>query len=288
MTRARDRKRRYRPPSVITSDVDRRFSPSESDSDSSNQSHKSNISAVVLPKKRPRKATPPRVPPPAIAPAPNNAPAIPTVKAINVHYVTSIFSTAEMKKTLNKRVPKNASFQLQTDEPWDTFKVQLLVRITDALNPTTIDLANYNIMACISRIITKPGAPLNTEDEFTMFVHRLTSSKAKDGVLANVTITQLDDGNDKENIPEKDAGQSKKKSKDSDLLPGNFKKTSNVQALQERWVCQKKQPNCLGKYCFVFDDGTHLPLSNACLECWAFSMVRCPHPYLLTPNSIHR
>ena len=32
-------------------------------------------------------------------------------------------------------------------------------------------------------------------------------------------------------------------------------------------MCQKKQPNCLGKYCFIFDNGTHLPLSNTCLEC---------------------
>jgi hypothetical protein len=208
---------------------------------------------------------------------------------IKVHYVTTIFSTAEMTKAVNKRVPKNASVQLQTDEPWDTFKAQLLVKITDALNPKTIDLANYNAMACISRIISKPGAPLNTEDEYTMFINRLTSSKAKDGVLANVTITQLNDGSNKENIPDKNASQSKKKSKDPELLPGNAKKTLNIQALQAHWGCLKKQANCFSKHCYIFDDGVHLPLNNGSFECWALSMVRRPHPHSLThTNSIHR
>jgi hypothetical protein len=274
MTRARARKRQYRPPSIITSDVDRRFSPSESESDSSNQSV---TTSIVLPKKRNRKATPPRLPPPpAIAPVSDHAPDTPTVNAINVHYVTSILSTAEVKKSINKRVPKNASFQLRTDEPWDTFKAQVLVRITDALHPTTIDLAHYNLMACIARIITKPGAPLNTEAEYAMFVNRLANSKTKDGILTNITITQLDDGSNKENVPDKEASQSKKKTKDPSLLPGNLKKTANIQALQECWVCEKKQPNCLGTFCYVLDDGTHFALSNACFECWAFAMVRCP------------
>ena len=129
-------------------------------------------------------------------------------------------------------------------------------------------------MVSIPRIITKPSAPLNTEAEHAIFTNRLTNSKVKDSVIINLTIIQLNDGNNKENEPDKD---SKKKTKDVEYL-GNLKKTANVQELQKHWACEKKQPNCMGTYCYIFDDGSHLPLSNTSLECWAFAMVCRPHP----------
>jgi len=214
---------------------------------------------VAPPKKRIKKATPPNP----------SASDKDTVFSIKVNYVTTVFSAADMKKACNKRTPKQASFELSTDEPWDTLKAQFLVRITNALNPTTIDLGNYNLIALVTRIVPKPGSPLNTEGEYAIFLKKLADGKAKDGVSAHVTITELDNGDNKENAPEKD---DKKKSKDKPF-PSEIKKAANIQELQKRWGCTKKQLNCLGKYCYVFEDGTHLALSSECFNCWALAMV---------------
>jgi hypothetical protein len=51
-------------------------------------------------------------------------------------------------------------------------------------------------------------------------------------------------------------------------LLGNVKKVGNIQALQEHWKYQKKQPTCLGTFCFVDEDGNHIPLSHKKLDCW--------------------
>ena len=46
-----------------------------------------------------------------------------------VNYTVSIFTSAEMKKAVSKQVAKCLSFQLHIDEPWDTLKAQLLVKV---------------------------------------------------------------------------------------------------------------------------------------------------------------
>jgi hypothetical protein len=66
----------------------------------------------------------------------------------------------------------------------------------------------------------------------------------------------------------------KKKSCDPATLPGNVKKVANIQSLQDHWKCAKKTAECLGTYCFVNKEGTHLPLSHERLDCWAAAMVR--------------
>ena len=275
MTKSRARKQLYRTPSIIDSEMDWQFSPSEHHSSSEGESGDSDstqTAAVVVPSKRSRRKTPPRaVSPKVAAPALN----VPTVK---LDYVTAIFSAVEMGKIISKRVPKNSSFQLQTDEPWDTLKAQLLVKITDALNPPIIDFTHYNVMIGIPRIVAKPGMPVTSEAEYTMFLNRIPQGAGKPkSFLANVTITQLDTGHDKENAPDApDASKSKKKTKDNDQLPGNLKKIAFIKALHVRWKCEKRQPNCMGVHCYVFENGTHLALSHGILENWAFSMVSPP------------
>ena len=261
--RGRPRKRPHCTSSVITSDVDRSSPPPTSVHEPGSDSDSSIATLVAPPKKCIKKTIPP-------IPSASDKDAIVTIK---VNYITTVFSAADMKKAGNKRNPKQASFVLSTDEPWDTLKAQFLVRITNALNPKVIDLANYNLIALVTRIVPKPGSPLNTEDEYAIFLNKLSDGKAKDGVSAHVTITELDNGDDKENAPEKD---DKKKSKDKPF-PSELRKAANIQELQKRWGCKNKQLNCLGKYCYVFDDGTHLALSSECLNCWAFAMVR-PSP----------
>ena len=51
-----------------------------------------------------------------------------------VNYAVSVFTSAEMKKAVSKWVAKCSSFQLRTDEPWDTLKAQLLVKVSNAIS----------------------------------------------------------------------------------------------------------------------------------------------------------
>jgi hypothetical protein len=70
-------------------------------------------------------------------------------------------------------------------------------------------------------------------------------------------------------------GKPKKKTvRNPATLPGNVKKVGNIQALQEHWKCQKKLPMCLGTFCFIDEDGNHIPLSHKKLDCWVSSMVQ--------------
>ncbi|KIJ09324.1 hypothetical protein PAXINDRAFT_157918, partial [Paxillus involutus ATCC 200175] len=52
---------------------------------------------------------------------------------------------------------------------------------------------------------------------------------------------------------------------------------SNIQALRNRWVCNKK-PGCESEFCFVnaADGGNHIPLTFPRLDCWAAAMLKGP------------
>ena len=65
----------------------------------------------------------------------------------------------------------------------------------------------------------------------------------------------------------------KKKRHDPATLPRNVMKAANIQSLQEHWKCAKKTADCLGTYCFINNEGTHLPLSHEHLDFWAAAMV---------------
>ena len=266
----RPRKKQYRQPSIIDSDLDRRFSGSNSgsDSDSPSESHASDIvvQPIVLPQKRAKQ------PKPAHASAPHTpiqAPA-PTV---TINYAISVFSSAEMKKATSKRVPKCSSFQLRTEEPWDTLKAQLLVKVFDALgDAASLDFSKYNFVVSILRVISKPGLPLTSDDDYDLLLTKIRIGKVKEPILANVTITQLDDN--KENEPAANDKSKKKNAKDPETLPGNVEKNNNIQILQQCWKCNKRQNNCIGVYCYIDREGKHLSLSHQRLDCWASAMVR--------------
>jgi hypothetical protein len=104
---ARPRKKQHRQPSIIGSDLDRRFSLSGSGSDrdaagdGDSTSHESDIEfqesqPVVVPQKRakPSGASAPHTPIPSFA----------VTQTIN--YVVSVFSSAEMKKPFRNEFPR--------------------------------------------------------------------------------------------------------------------------------------------------------------------------------------
>jgi hypothetical protein len=262
----RPRKKQHRQPSIIDSDLDRRFSLS-SGSDSETTSHESDNGVhesqpVVVPQKRAKPAKTSHTPIPT-----------PTVTH-TITYAISFFSSGEMKKTISKRVPKNSSFQLRTDEPWDTLKAQLLVKVSDALGvAASLDFSKYNFIVSIPRVISKPGLPLTSETDYNFLLAKIKAGKVKEPILTNVMVIQLEGVYDKENEPAVNDKSKKKVTKDPDSLPGNIEKANNIQILQQRWKCNKRQNNCVGIYCYIDREGNHLSLSHQRLDCWASAMV---------------
>jgi hypothetical protein len=191
--------------------------------------------------------------------------------ARDISCFVAVTSTAEMKKPVTKRSSKTYTFILSSDDCWDTMKAQLLVKIDAAFDPKPQKLEDFNVMFYVPRILAKPGLHLTSNEEFATMLQRV--SKAKNDPVVHVTVSQIiRDEDEKEN-------KDNKKSHDKPLLPGTLAKNDNIRLLQEHWKCPKRQVSCLGTYCFIDEDGSHLPLSHGRLECWASSMVR---PFLLT------
>ena len=272
-------KRQYRSASIVHSDSDWHFSPSDDDS-SAQESDGSAPSTVVVPQKRAKQPKARRAPVPAPI-------ADPTSPMIN--YSISILSFSEIKKSVSQRLPKSSSLQLRTNEPWDTMKAQFLVKISDALGQdASLDLTKYNIIVSIPRFIAaKPGQPLNSEADYTVLVNRISLGKLKDPIIANVTIVQLEHTDNKENEPAVKEKTKKLKKLDDRDLPSTVQKYTNIEKLQKHWKCNKQQANCLGTWCYINHEGNHVPLGHQRLDCWASAMV-CPGAFLgNTTNRSH-
>ena len=277
------RKKKARSGSIVSSRLDHSSSPSHiphrpSDSDSSHNSDGNSsdhsddsipaLGTAIVPHNRKRpynKSSTTANATPVSAPTP-----LPPIT-----YVLSIFAASEMKKAVTRRNPKTQSFQLGCDESWDTLKAQMLAKIDESLVPRILDFADYEIQAYIPRLIPKPGISFTANTHYSILLDRVRKI-AKDNIIVNIVVIANTDG--KENIPDDEVEPEKAKKKgstrrDPATLPGNMKKASNVQQLQDNWKCQKKQPSCLGMYCYVNDEGSHLPLSNERLDCWASAMV---------------
>ncbi|KAG1720312.1 uncharacterized protein EDB91DRAFT_1088882 [Suillus paluster] len=70
----------------------------------------------------------------------NHDPALVTKE---VSYIITVFSAAEMKKAKTKYEPISASVNLNSDEPWDTLKAQVLVKISNAIKPRVLNFDDY-------------------------------------------------------------------------------------------------------------------------------------------------
>ena len=68
---------------------------------------------------------------------------IPEVKKIA--YMLTITSAAELKKAAAKRKAKTQNLRLDSNEPWDTFKAQIMTKIDATIKPRNIDLLNSGV-----------------------------------------------------------------------------------------------------------------------------------------------
>jgi hypothetical protein len=124
MTRS-SRKHPRRPPSLIDSDLDDRFSPSrvnsdiDSETETSSKAHSgSHHAPTPKPAKRPKLASK----------------AILDESPLMITYAIALFTAAEWKKAVTKRTPINLSFQLSASKPFDTLQAQMLVKIDSAVD----------------------------------------------------------------------------------------------------------------------------------------------------------
>ena len=135
---------------------------------------------------------------------------------IEITYMLTLTSVAELKKTVSKRKTKSANIRLNSDEPFDTFKAQVLVKISHALKPRTENIANYEIRCTINRVISKPGMDVESEEDYAMMVE--SALKSKSPHIVNICVEEIEGvaGANKENEQNEDSddnetGKKKKK-----------------------------------------------------------------------------
>lgn len=80
----------------------------------------------------------------------------------------AMFSAKEQSKDLKKRAGKNTYMVLDNNEPFDTWKAQLLVRIEKTLMPSTLDINNYEIHFTVARISPSPLMVASDEEYVNM------------------------------------------------------------------------------------------------------------------------
>jgi hypothetical protein len=114
-------------------------------------------------------------------------------------------STSEAKKPATKRANKHATCQVRIDLPWSTLQAQLLVKISNALKPKTIDFTNYDALFHIPRLLFKPGMVLAGDADYQILLQCVASIKKLDPIVYVDIIERAIYGKEKENIePEKD------------------------------------------------------------------------------------
>ncbi|KAG1906105.1 uncharacterized protein F5891DRAFT_975559 [Suillus fuscotomentosus] len=166
-------------------------------------------------------ATGPLVPPKIPIPSPtvskkrkrdkNDEPTTPVTRDIS--YMVSILSASEMKKAKSKWEPVNTSIDLRTNEPWDTLKAQILVKISTAINPRMLHFDDYSLTYHISQVLPKPGLSLLTEADYNGMMKRVDGMAVKAlTVNINVIQTQLASKNN-ENQGEDESELAKSKTK---------------------------------------------------------------------------
>ncbi|EDR13143.1 uncharacterized protein LACBIDRAFT_322603 [Laccaria bicolor S238N-H82] len=97
-------------------------------------------------------------------------------KAKNITYNLVIFPTSECMKELKKRAGTNTFMKLEEEEPFDTWKAQLLVCIDKTLTPTVLDFANYETTFTVPHISTAPMA-ISCDEEYTDMLECIRRTK---------------------------------------------------------------------------------------------------------------
>ncbi|KAG2109731.1 uncharacterized protein F5147DRAFT_575532, partial [Suillus discolor] len=106
-----------------------------------------------------------------------------------VSYIITVFSAAEMKKAKTKRKPISTSVNLNSDEPWDTLKAQVLVKISNTIRPVSSTSTDYALTYQIPQVLPKPGLSLITQADFDGMMKHVNGMNAV-SLLVNITVVQ--------------------------------------------------------------------------------------------------
>ncbi|KAG2034351.1 hypothetical protein BDR03DRAFT_984454 [Suillus americanus] len=226
---------------------------------------------------------PQRIPTPPLTILKNHNPA-PGPVTKEVSYIITVFSAAKMKKAKTKCKPISTSVNLNSNEPWDTLKAQVLVKMSNVIKPHILNFDDYALTYQIPRVLPKPGLSLITQADFDGMMKRVNGMIAITP-LVNITVVQgqvqgANAGNDKnkdnaEHVPTKN----KKQKESSALLPGNKKKLDNIQILRAHWKCKRTDSACPSDHCYVNPETEeHLLLGHKQFDCWASVMASAPIP----------
>jgi len=122
----------------------------------------------------------------------------------------TIASAAELKKATAKRKPKTQNLRLNSDEPWDTFKAQILVKISTAIKPKNIKFDDYTLQFSITHLVPKPGMPIDLEGDYLFMIKQAVKTKTP---MVSITINEdaKEDESDKENNEGSDEEEENKK-----------------------------------------------------------------------------
>ena len=99
----------------------------------------------------------------------------------------AMFPAKERSKDLKKRTGKNTYMILHNNEPFDTWNAQLLVKIDNTLNPSKLDIADYEIHFTIPRISPSP-LMVSSNEEYANMLERVSKSK---NLTCNIYIQEL-------------------------------------------------------------------------------------------------
>jgi hypothetical protein len=106
-----------------------------------------------------------------------------------ISHMMSVVSTSEMKTPKSKHEPVNASVDLRSDEPWDTVKSQILVKISTVINPRILRFDDYLLTYCISRVLPKPGLSLLTQADYDGMMKCIHGMAAR-ATTINISVIQ--------------------------------------------------------------------------------------------------
>ncbi|KAI5994289.1 hypothetical protein EDC04DRAFT_2910613 [Pisolithus marmoratus] len=211
---------------------------------------------------------------------------------IKVLYNMLIFPASKSKKdNIKKRKGLTSYFKLDSDKPYDTWKAQLLVQISQKLNPIQIAYKDYDVSFTVPRVYPSPLL-IMTDNDYNFLLKHVRKAKEP---MANVYVQEktttaghkhkcddLSSSADRSDVENSHKKRTKKKKKthapkDIDIDKANWPLNKNICALHDRWVCHKK-PGCESKFCFInpLDGSTHIPLTFVRLDCWAATMLKGP------------
>ncbi|KAJ7165780.1 hypothetical protein C8R46DRAFT_900364, partial [Mycena filopes] len=207
----------------------------------------------------------------------------PAVRKIT--YTASLLGLIENGKQVPAlRTPiKTDLVYLNDDEPFDTLKAQLLVRIDAVYTPSKLDFDDYNISFTIPRLV-KDAIVLDSAS----YPHLIKNTQKMDDPGARIRIDPKPDcfpaTADKENEDETDKrAKGKKKStvvgvplaSPDRILPGNAILNEKIGILRARWACPTPGGPCGSDFCFVKPNGEgHFPLSHEHVNVWAAAWLK--------------